>query len=118
MLMLINYVSLRLGWFRMHSLEGPAKEEVSSIKNELYGHLVKENVRVQKIHPRPQVTNQVIQIKRSKLFSEAKEAYKKSIGRITKIQVEYKGVPENAQLIMNRNISTPYNCAQRKPIQF
>ena len=34
------------------------------------------------------------------------------IPRLEKIEVQYEGPPDNATLIMNRNISTPYNVAQ------
>ena len=29
-------------------------------------------------------------------------------------QVEYKGAPEDATLVLNKGLSTPYNVAQRK----
>ena len=34
------------------------------------------------------------------------------IPRLEKIEVQYQGVPEDATLILNKNISTPYNVAQ------
>ncbi|KAL1128924.1 hypothetical protein AAG570_013458, partial [Ranatra chinensis] len=34
------------------------------------------------------------------------------IGRIEKIEVQYNGTPEPCKLMMNKNISTPYNVAQ------
>jgi hypothetical protein len=36
------------------------------------------------------------------------------IKRIEKIQVKHVGQPEMCTLIMNKGISTPYNCAMRK----
>lgn len=35
------------------------------------------------------------------------------ISRVEKIKVEYKGQPEDAVMIMNKGLSTPYNCAMR-----
>lgn len=36
-----------------------------------------------------------------------------SIGRIEKIEVRYTGTPEDVTLVMNKGLSTPFNCAQR-----
>ena len=33
-------------------------------------------------------------------------------------QVEYKGAPEDATLVLNKGLSTPYNVAQRKFLAF
>lgn len=52
--------------------------------------------------------------KRNQLFDNEMKRQTESIGRIEKIEVRYLGLPENETLIMNKNISTPYNCAQRK----
>lgn len=38
------------------------------------------------------------------------------VGRIEKIEVRYLGLPDDVTLIMNKGISTPYNCAQREYI--
>jgi large subunit ribosomal protein L39 len=50
--------------------------------------------------------------KRNLLFTKEKKRQKESIGRIEKIQVQYTGTPEDVTLIMNKGISTPFNCAQ------
>jgi len=52
------------------------------------------------------------------VFDEEKARQKAFIKRVEKIHVQYKGVPENVDLLMNRFISTPYNCAMRKCILF
>jgi len=47
------------------------------------------------------------------LFTKEKKRQAESIGRIEKIEVRYTGTPEDETLIMNKGISTPFNCAQR-----
>ncbi|KAG5673734.1 hypothetical protein PVAND_003754 [Polypedilum vanderplanki] len=49
---------------------------------------------------------------RNRLFDEEKKRQRDNIGRIEKIEVRYIGVPKNETLIVNKDISTPYNCAQ------
>ncbi|XP_046385403.1 39S ribosomal protein L39, mitochondrial [Ischnura elegans] len=49
---------------------------------------------------------------RNALFNEEKERQRQRIGRVEKIEVKYKGVPENVILGMNKGISTPFHCAQ------
>ena len=51
--------------------------------------------------------------KRNLLFTEEKKRQNENVGRIEKIEVQYKGLPEDVTLIMNKGISTPFNCAQR-----
>lgn len=58
-------------------------------------------------------TDEII-VKRNELFNYEQKRQRESIGRIEKIEVRYLGVPQDETLIMNKNISTPYNCAQRK----
>ncbi|KAJ9585962.1 hypothetical protein L9F63_020394, partial [Diploptera punctata] len=50
--------------------------------------------------------------KKNLLFSEEMKRQKENVGRIEKIEVLYKGVPEDMNLMMNKGISTPFNCAQ------
>ncbi|XP_055903107.1 39S ribosomal protein L39, mitochondrial [Eupeodes corollae] len=50
--------------------------------------------------------------KRNKLFDEETKRQQDTIGRIEKIEVRYLGLPEDVTLVMNRGISTPFNCAQ------
>ena len=52
--------------------------------------------------------------KRSDLFSKEKQRQLDLIPRIDKIEVMYKGVPEDVTLYLNKNLSTPFNIAQRK----
>lgn len=52
--------------------------------------------------------------RRSELFTLEKNRQREKVGRIDKIEVRYLGLPEDTTLIMNKNLSTPYNCAQRK----
>lgn len=68
-------------------------------------------------------TREELQRYRSDLFTKEQQKQKNDVGRIEKIEVRYLGVPEDTTLIMNKSLSTPYNCAQRKfdhslPIQF
>ncbi|KAG8234987.1 hypothetical protein J437_LFUL013867 [Ladona fulva] len=49
---------------------------------------------------------------RNVLFDQEKKRQFQNIGRIEKIEVNYKGVPKDAVLVMNKGISTPFNCAQ------
>lgn len=48
------------------------------------------------------------------MFSEEQKRQYDNLGRIEKIEVRYLGVPEDTTLVMNKNLSTPFNCAQRK----
>ncbi|XP_059062189.1 large ribosomal subunit protein mL39-like, partial [Achroia grisella] len=41
-----------------------------------------------------------------------KKRQQEKIGRIEKIEVNYKGVPKNVTLVMNKDISTPYDCSK------
>uniref|UniRef100_A0A336KGQ2 Large ribosomal subunit protein mL39 n=1 Tax=Culicoides sonorensis TaxID=179676 RepID=A0A336KGQ2_CULSO len=50
--------------------------------------------------------------RQSKLFSEEQKRQYENLGRIEKIEVRYLGLPEDTTLVMNKNLSTPYNCAQ------
>lgn len=50
----------------------------------------------------------------SELFDLEKKRQREAVGRIEKIEVRYLGLPEDITLVMNKNLSTPYNCAQRK----
>lgn len=43
-----------------------------------------------------------------------KKRQRDAVGRIEKIEVRYLGLPEDMTLIMNKKLSTPFNCAQRK----
>lgn len=47
------------------------------------------------------------------LFDNEQKRQKEAVGRIEKIIVKYNGVPENVTLSMNKEISTPYDCAKR-----
>ncbi|XP_069687394.1 large ribosomal subunit protein mL39 [Periplaneta americana] len=56
--------------------------------------------------------NADIRKERNVLFNKEKKRQKEDIGRIEKIEVQYTGVPEDVTLMMNKGISTPFNCAQ------
>ncbi|KAL5019770.1 hypothetical protein ScPMuIL_002662 [Solemya velum] len=60
---------------------------------------------------RHRLTNGEVQKKRVALFDGEKERQMSMIRRIEKISVEYRGVPEECTLIMNKGLSTPFNCA-------
>lgn len=64
-----------------------------------------------------QISSEIIQ-KQNTIFNEELKRQQNAVGRIEKINVVYKGLPEEAELIMNKNLSTPYNCAQRKYTNF
>ncbi|PNF33348.1 39S ribosomal protein L39, mitochondrial [Cryptotermes secundus] len=49
---------------------------------------------------------------RNLLFTKEKQRQRENIGRIEKIEVQYTGTPEDVTLMMNKGISTPFNCAQ------
>ncbi|KAL3287776.1 hypothetical protein HHI36_002238 [Cryptolaemus montrouzieri] len=50
--------------------------------------------------------------RQNELFSSEKKRQKEKVGRIEKIEVEYEGSQNKTQLVMNKNISTPYDCAR------
>ncbi|XP_013137949.1 PREDICTED: 39S ribosomal protein L39, mitochondrial [Papilio polytes] len=50
--------------------------------------------------------------RRHHLFTLEKKRQLELVGRIEKIEVKYKGVPEECTLVMNKDISTPYDCAK------
>ncbi|XP_048514225.1 39S ribosomal protein L39, mitochondrial [Athalia rosae] len=50
--------------------------------------------------------------KRNELFDNEKKRQRAAVGRIEKIEVKYLGLTEDVTLVMNKFISTPYNCAQ------
>lgn len=58
------------------------------------------------------LNNEQVRQKRSSLFDAEKSRQLNSIPRLEKISVQYVGQPEDATLILNKNISTPYNVAQ------
>ncbi|KAK9890969.1 hypothetical protein WA026_013306 [Henosepilachna vigintioctopunctata] len=46
------------------------------------------------------------------LFNNEKKRQKEMVGRIEKIEIEYEGPQDKKVLMMNKNISTPYDCAR------
>ncbi|XP_058464822.1 large ribosomal subunit protein mL39 [Malaya genurostris] len=48
----------------------------------------------------------------SALFTEEQQRQKDKIGRIEKIEIRYLGTPTDTTLVMNRGLSTPYDCAR------
>ena len=52
--------------------------------------------------------------KRNEIFDREKKKQFEAVGRIEKIEVRYLGVPEDQTFIMNKHISTPFDCAKRK----
>lgn len=49
---------------------------------------------------------------RNELFTLEQKRQREAIGRIEKIEVRYLGLPEDVTLVMNKDLSTPYDCAQ------
>jgi hypothetical protein len=66
------------------------------------------------------LTNAELRKKRNAIFEEEKAKQLSFIKRLEKISVKYSGHPEiregegNVELLMNKHVSTPYNCAMRK----
>ncbi|CAK1590685.1 unnamed protein product [Parnassius mnemosyne] len=50
--------------------------------------------------------------RRHHLFTLEKKRQLENVGRIEKIEVRYKGIPKDCTLVMNKDISTPYDCAR------
>ncbi|KAM3955496.1 mitochondrial ribosomal protein L39 [Aphomia sociella] len=50
--------------------------------------------------------------RRNHLFTLEKKRQLENVGRIEKIEVNYKGIPKDCTLVMNKDISTPYDCAK------
>lgn len=50
--------------------------------------------------------------RRSQLFDEEKRRQRSELGRIEKIEVKYKSAADEVVMAMNRNISTPHDCAK------
>ncbi|XP_038218245.1 39S ribosomal protein L39, mitochondrial [Zerene cesonia] len=50
--------------------------------------------------------------RRHHLFELEKKRQIENVGRIEKIEVNYKGIPKDCTLVMNKDISTPYDCAR------
>lgn len=57
------------------------------------------------------LTNSEVTKKRNELFSEEKARQIANISRLEKIQVQHIGPPEECTLLMNKGLSTPFNCA-------
>lgn len=49
---------------------------------------------------------------RNELFTMEQKRQREAVGRIEKIQVRYLGLPEDTTLVMNKDLSTPFDCAQ------
>jgi len=57
------------------------------------------------------LTNDEITKKRSDLFGKEKARQMSLINRVEKIEVKHVGPPEDCTLLMNKGLSTPFNCA-------
>lgn len=53
-------------------------------------------------------------LRRSALFRDEKKRQKESVGRVEKINVRVVSNFGNELLVMNKDLSTPYDCARRK----
>ncbi|KAL6254905.1 hypothetical protein P5V15_014246 [Pogonomyrmex californicus] len=53
-----------------------------------------------------------IRKRKNQLFDEEKRRQLSELGRIQKIEVKYKSVEDEIVMVMNQNISTPYDCAR------
>lgn len=54
------------------------------------------------------------QQRRSELFTLEQRRQRDRVGRLEKIEIRYQGLPSDTTLLMNKGLSTPYNCAQRE----
>ena len=60
-------------------------------------------------------SNSFVSAKRNDLFAKEKARQTSLIPRIEKIKVDYKALDgDDCSLLMNKNLSTPYNCAMRE----
>jgi len=59
------------------------------------------------------LTNAVARQKRCVMFEQEKARQLSLVSRIEKIEVHHVGPPENCVLLMNKGLSTPFNCAMR-----
>lgn len=57
------------------------------------------------------MTNEMVCLKRNELFSQEKARQLSLISRVEKIEVRHVGPPEECVLLMNKGLSTPFNCA-------
>jgi len=60
------------------------------------------------------VTNEMVRQKRNEVYGQEKARQLSLISRIEKIEVRHVGPPEDCVLLMNKGLSTPFNCAMRK----
>jgi len=98
-------------WLNIHSVQGPTAQDMYGVRTDLYGHLVRENVRRAQEHPIPLINNADVKSKRSALFSEEQKK-QLSVGRIEKITIECQlPIGESTSFLMNKYISTPHHCA-------
>ncbi|CAD5117512.1 DgyrCDS6279 [Dimorphilus gyrociliatus] len=65
----------------------------------------------QRSYSQSQLTNAEVRKKRNDIFEKELQRQLSVIPAIQKINVEYKGESENISLLMNKNLSTPFNCA-------
>lgn len=80
----------------------------------LTGQLSSSSHVVQSAVPaRPRIEE--IRKKRVAIFEKELKRQQSLVTRLEKIEVHYQGLnDESTQLIMNKGVSTPHNCAQRK----
>lgn len=52
------------------------------------------------------------QNKRNELFNEEKRRQRSAVGRIEKVKVTYQGLSDEVKLLMNKELSTPFDCAK------
>ncbi|RZC42119.1 39S ribosomal protein L39, mitochondrial [Asbolus verrucosus] len=50
--------------------------------------------------------------RQNNIFDNEQKKQEESIGRVEKIEIEYEGPSDKATLVMNKNISTPFDCAK------
>ncbi|KAL3886897.1 hypothetical protein ACJMK2_026857 [Sinanodonta woodiana] len=80
----------------------------SSTRSNAFSYFIKRQLNTKTAR---KLTNEEARHKRNEIFNEERARQLAFITRIEKIQVEHKGPPEDCTLIMNKGLSTPFNCA-------
>jgi large subunit ribosomal protein L39 len=81
------------------------------LQNSLWKLRTSSNALYKSVYRRCFSTQEVIE-HRNRLFNSEQKRQRENVGRIEKIEVRYLGLPSNETLFMNKNLSTPFNCAQ------
>ncbi|CAF1065233.1 unnamed protein product [Didymodactylos carnosus] len=67
---------------------------------------------VEQPHSRSNLTNDQVRLHRLQIYELERQSQLKQIRRIEKIEIDVQDSIQNIKLLMNKSLSTPYNCAQ------